>query len=290
MDTGAPIGESTEPGNGRMAQLTGLAAVLFLAACISSLFGQGGGVLYAPVQLWLGVPPHLAAAQSLLLVLVTSVSSTLVYHSREETDWLLCVILEIPTGLGASMGGYLSSRLPQHVLGWMLCFLLVLAAIAVRVLYRRAAQNTVPIRPRRFGVLIRRFGGKEYALNLWLISPVMFAVGLLTSAVGLGGGILKLPAMVLLFGIPWRIAVGSSAFMVGVTAFAGLAGHIYVGHLIWTPRLLLYALAVFTGAQVGSRVSHIVNQTSLQTALSWFLLITAAVTFVRVTYFLPPPA
>lgn len=265
------------------------AVALFFAAAVSSLFGQGGGALYTPVQLWLGVPARQAAAQSLFLIVITSISSTAVFRSRLETDWGLCFILEVPTTLGAAFSGFLSAVLPREILGLLLCALLLIAAGAVRFSYESVGAAVAP-RPanRRFpGLIVRRYEGGTYCLNLWIVVPVMAGVGLLTGAVGLGGGILKLPLMVLVFGIPWRIAVGSSAFMVGLTALSGLISHSYVGHMTWNPSLLIYGVAVFAGAQIGSRVSHVIDQESLRAAYSWFLAVAALVTLVRIL-FLPP--
>lgn len=269
-----------------------LAVALFVAAGLSSLFGQGGGSLYTPVQLWLGVPAHQAAAQSLLLIVVTSVSSTLVFRSHYETDWVLCALLEAPTAVGAAFAGLVSSLLPQTAMGVLLCTLLIIAAVAVQLPYRAASQPgpDPAADPNRPGVITRHTPAGSYTLNLWVVFPVMGLIGLLTSTVGLGGGILKLPAMVLVFRIPWRIAVGSSAFMVGVTALVGLVSHAGVGHLVVSPWLLLYAAAVFVGAQVGSRVSYVLPQASLRVAYGWFLIGAALITFVRLFLLPTEPA
>jgi hypothetical protein len=123
--------------------------------------------------------------------------------------------------------------------------------------------------------------GVTYDLDLRLIVPVMLAVGLLTSMVGIGGGALKVPLMILLFGIPVPIAIGSSAFMVGLTAAAGLLGHISVGGVNWTAALLL-AIPVFIGGQIGSRLSVHLKAQNLEKWFGVFILMIAFISAVHI--------
>lgn len=102
----------------------------------------------------------------------------------------------------------------------------------------------------------------------------MLALGLVTSMVGIGGGILQVPAMVLLFGVPMSIAVGSSAFMVGLTAAAGLGGHLGVGHFDWRSAVVL-AIPIFIGGQIGSRISVRLDQGRLKIWFGVFLFLVA---------------
>ena len=74
---------------------------LLIAAFVAALFGQGGGVLYTPLQVWTGVDFHTAASISLFLILVISFSSTLVFRKAHQVDWITALVLEAPTTLGA---------------------------------------------------------------------------------------------------------------------------------------------------------------------------------------------
>ena len=75
----------------------------------------------------------------------------------------------------------------------------------------------------------RVVGGRRFSVNLAMALPISFLAGLVSGMVGVGGGVLKVPMMVLLFGIPMDIAIGSSAFMIGVTATGGFSGHLARG-------------------------------------------------------------
>ncbi len=103
------------------------------------------------------------------------------------------------------------------------------------------------------------------------------AAGLL----GTGGGTTKVPLMVLLCGIPMKIAVGTSCFMVGITALFGFWGHSFAGH--FEPKIsLILALVVFTGAQLGSRISIKVDKILLRRIYATFLFIISAWMMVSV--------
>jgi len=107
-----------------------------------------------------------------------------------------------------------------------------------------------------------------------------FVAGLASGMVGVGGGILKVPMMVLLFGIPMDIAVGSSALMVGITAVGGFAGHVTSGHWDWRASVVL-AVAVFVGGQIGSRISLKLDKEKLKKGFGWFLFLIALLMFLR---------
>ena len=132
---------------------------------------------------------------------------------------------------------------------------------------------------RRF-VWRRCVGDQVYSVDLVLALPLSMLAGLVSGMVGVGGGILKVPLLVLLLGVPLDIAIGSSALMIGLTAAGGFAGHLVNGHWDWKHSLVL-AAAVFAGGQIGSRISVRVDKRKLKRGFGWFLLVVAALMLVR---------
>ena len=211
--------------------------------------------------------------------MVTSLSATLIYRKADHTDWAMAVMLEVPTTAGAFAGGLLSDRISAGALFVLLALLLALSGfLMVRPLALGADRQT---EASHFWVWQRTRGERTYSLNLLTITPVMLAVGMLTGMVGIGGGVLKVPAMVLLGGVPMEIAIGSSAFMVGITAAGGLVGHLSAGHWDWQTALVL-AVGVFAGGQIGSRVSIGMDKQRLKRLFGVFLLIIAVLLILRV--------
>lgn len=257
---------------------------LLIAAFVAALFGQGGGVLYTPLQVWNGIDFHTAAPTSLFLILITSISSTLVFRKAHQVAWDTALVMEIPTTIGAFFGGRLAQFVPTTILGGILTGLLVIAGWFMLRPPRESPKSRKQHKPSRW-VWQRSAGGVTYQFDLRLMTPIMMAVGVLTSMVGIGGGALKVPLMVLLFSIPLHVAIGSSAFMVGLTAAAGLLGHVSVGSFNWTAALLL-ALPVFIGGQVGSRLSIHLKAKRLERWLGVFILLVAFITTIHMSRFL----
>jgi len=256
---------------------------LLTAAFVAALFGQGGGVLYTPLQIWNGVDFHTAAPISLFLIFVISISSTLVFRKAHQIDWGTALAMEVPTTLGAFIGGILSKYVPSQALGLILSVLLFTAGWFMLHPPKETSRRQRDTHPSRW-VWQHSKGGETYQLDLRLMIPIMMTVGILTSMVGIGGGALKVPLMVLLFGIPVPVAIGSSAFMVGLTAAAGLLGHISVGGLDWRAALIL-AIPVFIGGQIGSRLSIHLNAQRLEKWFGVFVLLIAMISVVRIETF-----
>ena len=257
---------------------------LLIAAFVAALFGQGGGVFYTPIQVWSGIDFHTAAPISLFLILIISISSTLVFRKAHQVDWGTALIMEAPTTLGAFIGGALSKSVSSQTLGLILSTLLLVAGWFMLHPPKETIHRQLNVHPSRW-IWQHSVYGEIYQLDLRLMVPVMLTVGLLTSMVGIGGGALKVPLMVLLFGIPVPIAIGSSAFMVGLTAAAGLLGHISAGGMEWTPALLL-AIPVFIGGQIGSRLSIHLNARRLAKWFGVFVLLVAFLSAFRAEVFI----
>ena len=255
-----------------------LAVLMFLVAVVFSMLGQGGGVLYTPIQVWAGIHFHVAATTSLFLIMVMSLSASIVFRKANKIDWPLVLVLESNTALGGFVGGLWSGRFTGGTLSVMFALLVVIAAyfmIRTFDIDRSCEQQ----RQSPF-LWHRQLGDEAYCVNLAIALPISFAAGVASGMVGVGGGILKVPMMVLLFGIPMDIAVGSSSLMVGITALGGFAGHVTNGHWDWRTSLVL-AAAVFVGGQIGSRISIGLDKKKLKKGFGWFLLAVAALMFAR---------
>jgi uncharacterized membrane protein YfcA len=201
-----------------------------------------------------------------------SLSSSLVFRKANRIDWPLAIALESMTTTGAFVGGIVSEAFSVEVLS--ILFALVLASTAYFMIRFQESARERPERDCPWFVWNRRLGGRQYQVNLAIGLPVSFAAGLFSGLLGVGGGILKVPMMVMLLGIPMDVAIGSSALMVGITAAGGFSGHLVQGHWNWRLSLLL-AAAVFAGAQVGSRISVKVDKHRLKLFFGWFLLVVA---------------
>ena len=252
--------------------------VMFLVASVFSALGQGGGVLYTPVQLFFGFDFHTAATTSLLLIMVMSLSATMIFHKAAMVDWPLAIALESSTTTGAFLGGLYSGHFSGRSLTYL--FSGVIAVAAFFMVKRFNMQTRCSDRPGGFYRWRRRVGPETYCVNLALALPISFIAGGISGLIGVSGGILKVPMLVLLFGVPMNIAVGSSAFMVGLTATGGFAGNLAAGQFDWRIALVLVP-AIFLGAQIGSRTSIKVDKAKMKIFFGYFLAVLAVFLAIR---------
>ncbi|MCD6288076.1 MAG: sulfite exporter TauE/SafE family protein, partial [Candidatus Hydrogenedentes bacterium] len=115
----------------------------------------------------------------------------------------------------------------------------------------------------------------HYVVNLWLAIPITAAVGLAAGAVGISGGSFKVPLMVLLCGVPMRVAVGTSSAMVAATALMGFIGHTANGNFnpAWAIPLACIAVA---GGLVGGKIALRTDPARLKKLFAFSTLAAAA--------------
>ncbi len=253
----------------RMATIV-LCVVTFLASIVFSMMGLGGGAVYTPIQVWVGIDFHVAAATSLFLIMVTSLSATIIYHKASKIDWPLALVLESVTILGGFIGGYYSDLVSTKSLS--LIFSIVVGCIGLCMI--RDIKPRMNSNPDHWYIWKRSRFCEEYFINVPLAMTIGIVAGVFSGLLGVGGGILKVPLLVMLLGVPMHIAVGTSACMVGITALGGFSGHYLRGHFDITTALML-ALFVFIGSQIGSRKSLTTDKNKLRKACGWLLIIIA---------------
>ena len=224
------------------------------------LLGGGGSTLTVPILVYvLGIEAKAAIAMSLPIVGTTSLVGA-ASHWRAGR-------VRLPTalwfGLIAMAGSFLSARLlAPRVTGSFQLALLAIVMLAAAVSMFRSA---------------RRGGAEAGArpMKLSLIVPVALAVGAMTGLVGIGGGFLIVPALVLLGGVPMKQAVGTSLVVIAMNTFSGYAG--YAGHtpINWAFVAGFTAVAI-VGILGGARMVKHVSQARLKQAFAVFLLCVGA--------------
>ncbi len=252
--------------------LASLAGCLLFVSALFTMLGQGGGAFYTPLQVIFGYEFHTAATNSLFLIMVSSLSATIVFRKARRVDWSLAWTLEIAAASGAFLGGFFSYLVSAHTLSWVFAAVIVCAGIAM--LRQAPVAAAKPLRsPRRF-LWKRSLGSHRYLVNMLHAMPLMFLAGLLSGMIGIGGGVLKVPIFVLLLGVPMGIAIGTSAFMVGLTATSGFIGHAITGN--WDPfASIILAVVVFIGGRIGARMSINLDQFRLRRVCAVFLIFAA---------------
>ena len=234
-----------------------LAAIVFGAGAVAgglgALLGIGGGVFLVPfLNLALNFPFTAAAAISLTTVIATSSAVSAGRTGKQLINLRLGMLLEVATVAGSLLGGVTAQFLAQSTLQRL--FGIVAAVVAVVMVSRIGRRNVILDPSADPGVLGGRFYDEESAgvvtyrvRRLPVALLASFIAGDVSSLLGIGGGVIKVPALNAWCGVPLRAAAATSAFMIGVTATGGAV--IYYGHGQLIPSL---AAAAVLGVQVGS--------------------------------------
>jgi uncharacterized membrane protein YfcA len=256
-----------------------LSLVLFAsgiaAGILGALLGLGGGVFLVPfLVLVLHLPMRLAVGISLVTVIATSSVVTSGRLGRSLVNLRLGMVLEVATAAGGLTGGIVAAMLAPGTLQRM--FGLVAVSSALAMLGRLERRNVMPDTV----VDVGRLGGRYYedesgarvayrVRRVPLAMVVSFAAGSVSSLLGLGGGIFKVPALNAWCGVPLRAAAATSAFMIGVTATAGAV--IYYGRGEIVPWM---AASAVLGVLAGSRAGFVLGA---RARAKWLKLLLAAI-------------
>jgi len=217
-------------------------------AFLPAMLGLGGGVFYTPIQLALGREIHQAIPLSLLLIVITSLSASSVFQKAKRIDWKFSIVFALQMMFASFFAGLMAHHLRSEVLTVIFAVALALCGLLMAVRPPQIAPAA------REGSWLRVFGELEYRVSVWKMAILALLAGTLSGLVGIGGGVLIVPAMVLVLGVPLKIAIGCSSFMVGLSALAGLVGHLFTASMPFS-QTLATAIAVFIAAQLGARAS-----------------------------------
>jgi len=241
-----------------------LAAVFFAISTLFSMMGMGGGLLYLPILLFAGFTFEQAPAISLLLITATSLAALSTFWRNRKVDWKLALVIDPPTDIMAFVGGYFSALVAEPILKAVLIGVLMVAGTLMWINKSRGSASRS--KEDRWWLWHRNFRGIRYTVHLPLVLTATASIGMLSGMLGLTGGIIKLPIMVLLCGVPMDIAVATSTVMVAATALSGLAGHALTAPVDWHTGLILAGAAV-AGGLLGSHLSLSMDKSRLK---KWF--------------------
>jgi uncharacterized membrane protein YfcA len=227
-----------------------------IAGLFGSVLGLGGGVLIIPIlTLVFGIPMKEAVGTSLICVIATSCGAASLYVKRHLADIKLGMTLELATTIGAIVGGLIAGIIKPEVLSILFSFLLFYTALSM--IRKRAAGD-----PAKGGKRNQEGNPsipKDYQItNLPLGMGASFFAGNISGLLGVGGGVIKVPTMYLLMGVPLKIAAATSNFMIGVTASAGAFVYYARGEVdLFVSGSTM--IGVFLGALIGSRMLHLIK-------------------------------
>jgi uncharacterized membrane protein YfcA len=234
-------------------------AVGFTSGVLSGMFGVGGGVVTTPaVNTLLGGTAIEAIATPLPVILPTSLVGSYTYAKAGEVSVRAAKWAAVPGIVGAVAGALLTEVVNTHVL-------LVVTSALIAVTAVQVIRNRPPTTP----WVVGRTPGWKYAV-------IGLVAGIVSGLLGIGGGIVMVPAFTLWIGMPLRRALGTSLLVIAVLVVPGTIVHAFLGHIDWAIFAAL-TIGVVPGARLGAHIALGVRERTLRTAVGAFLLVVALV-------------
>jgi uncharacterized protein len=249
-------------------------AVAVAAGSLGALLGLGGGIILVPaLTVLLGVDIRYAIGASIVAMIATSSGSTVRYMREGLVNLRLALFLELASVTGALIGAYLAGVIDHRALYFV--FSIVTVAIGLLMLRSRGEAKPVGARSAPFSRRLALGGtapgdpGEPAVPYEAARTPLGLAMsvvaGSMSGLLGVGGGVVKVPAMNVAMGIPIKVATATSSFMIGVTAAASAGVYFHRGDI--APCVAApVALGVVGGTLLGTRLHRIIPASGLRIA------------------------
>lgn len=235
---------------------------------VGSIIGVGGGIIFTPTLILMGLPPNQVASTSLVAVAFTSISSAISYARQRRIKYAIASKLAILSIPGAVLGAYLSTVISIDF--FKLFFSIILIIAVVYILFNSRMKHGI--------------AEKKPRLNPYpLLYCCAFAAGVVSSLFGVGGGIIFVPILLILMRMKMYEAAPTSQFIIMISAVTGLVIHIMLDHPNYVYALSL-ASGAFAGGVIGAELSAYLRERLLQIFLSISLLFVSTKLIFDVIY------
>jgi uncharacterized membrane protein YfcA len=273
-----------------------LAGTGFTAGFLGSMLGIGGGFMIVPIlTLALGIPIQYAIGSSLVSIVINACTATGVYIRKHMTNLKLGLLLACTLVPGAVVGAFLGAKLSSTAL-----------SIIFGVLMLYVAYSMIPKKPRKLTEeqveAQKLVSEKSHDRHAWLddsyFDPAVneeisyqvhrpvtgmvtgFFGGVLSSMLGVGGGIINVPVMNQLMKVPVKATIATSSLLLCFTTMTGSLIYAYNGYVL--PYLIApLCISVFIGARLGATIAHRVHGKVLTMVFAIFLILTAGLMILR---------
>jgi uncharacterized protein len=284
----------------------------FATGVLSALFGIGGAIVSNPGLRALGAAPLVAVGTTLPSILPGAISGTLRYRREGLIDWRLVTPAAAAGLLAVVAGSLLSHAVPGggHLLLLLIAVLLAFTAWRTAVAppsvpdpqggvdnrqppspasvtfphrgtsHREGGFPRAPESPEARGSDTPATGGS--GRTRWVAAGIGVVAGLLSGLLGIGGGVIMVPAFTELLGLSLKSAIATSLVCVGIFGVPATITHAVLGDVDWRLATLL-TIGVIPGARIGASLTIRTNERRLRLAVGVFLALVALVYFVTET-------
>lgn len=226
----------------------------FIIGLTLGFLGGGGSILTVPALVYIvGQSPQAAVTASLMIVGINSAMGAFFHRTQGTQNWQVALLFGGTGMIAAYLSAGLSQLLPSTLL--LILFALLMLVVGAIMIFSKAPQN------------------QEQPSGRLLITLLSGAgVGILTGFLGVGGGFLIVPALVMLVGLPMRQAVGTSLIVIAMNSLAGFLGHLNGMEIDLTVVTIFVATGII-GSLFGSRLSKLIKPDQLRTSFAAFVML-----------------
>lgn len=255
----------------------------FVIGTIGTLIGAGGGFILVPLLLITHprLPPEIITAVSIVIVAANAISGSVAYGRLGRIDFRAGLLFALFTIPGSVLGVYSTKYIPHAVFN--IIFGILLLSLSAFLLFKR--KDTGHLRQegddKKKGQRPTVLTDNEntvyrYSYNAYTGAAISIIVGYLSPLLGIGGGIIHVPAMVHWLRFPVHIATATSHFILAVMATVSVIVHALQGNYNdpYIFRMVIWlCIGVIVGAQLGAWLSHKIKGTVIVRALAVCLVI-----------------
>jgi uncharacterized membrane protein YfcA len=251
-----------------------LFAVSMAASALGGMLGMAGGIFVVPILTIFGhIEIHTAVGASIVSVIACSCGGAAPFLKNRLTNIRLAIVLETATTTGALTGVLLAGIVPVSYLYLLFAIILFLSAHQMRARRRNPVFAHAPAPACNWSDALQldsRYHdwelGREVTYRVHRVAlgmMLMYGAGLISALLGIGSGVLKIPAMDTAMRLPIKVSSATSNFMIGVTAAASAGVYFMRGNIVAEVAGPV-ALGSVLGAIVGARMLLIVSNDKLR--------------------------
>ncbi len=246
----------------------------FIIGISSILAGFGGGILLVPlITLFFDIPLNIIIGSVIISLWVPASIGAFAAWRRHEVDFRLGLLFETPTAIGAYFGATLVNIIPHYVIQLIFSFLAIFLSFNM---YRKGkcSHKDLECKESRFWkfwgkippVIEFRTNGSKYNVSIPTIIIFGLIIGTLAGMLGVGGGWIKTPLLVIGFSVPPVIATSTALFMIVITSIVGGLTHLSEGNIDFA-----LSIAIMTGLGFGAILGNIIKPKLKSFQITYFV-------------------
>jgi uncharacterized membrane protein YfcA len=252
----------------KQVEIAGYSAAILIGLSLG-LIGGGGSILTVPILVYFFmIDPAIATTYSLFVVGLTSSAGAISHYRKGNVNFKIAFLFGIPSLMAVFiMRKWVMPAMPHRLFSvgsfeitkpvlLMLVFAALMLVASISMI-RKKKENLVSYPKLKFTKLV--------------IQSIV--VGIITGFVGVGGGFLIIPSLVLFAGLPMKKAVGTSLMVMTISSLLGLLGDVSRHASINYPFILRFSAFAIAGIIAGSYLTKYITDTKLKPAFGWFLLL-----------------